>query len=387
MIEFAVHQTDGLARAGTLATPRGDLQTPLFMPVGTRASVRTLTPADVRAAGGRMILANTYHLLLRPGPEIVAAVGGLHRFMAWDGPILTDSGGFQVFSLGGLRTISDDGVVFRSHIDGARVSLSPERAVAVQQALGADVIMALDQPPPPDADHTHARIATERTHRWLARCMAAQATDQALFGICQGGMHADLRRASAVAVAASGAPGCAIGGLSVGESKATMWQMLAASLAELPAAKPRYLMGVGSPEDLVQAVGQGVDMFDCVLPTRLGRNGALFTADGRVNITNARYARADGPVDPACACETCVTFPAAYLHHLFRAGELLGYRLASIHNISFLTRLMAQARAAILERRFSTFASVFLARYRVTSEAVRIEQKSRWASRRARTDH
>lgn len=383
MISFSLHHADCAARAGTLHTPRGDVATPVFMPVGTRATVKTLAPADVHAAGGRMILGNTYHLLLRPGPEIVAEAGGLHRFMGWEGPMLTDSGGFQVFSLGGLRTITDDGVVFRSHIDGAQMSLSPERAVVVQEALGADVIMALDQPPPPDADHAHARAATERTHRWLARCLAAQSTEQALFGICQGGMHADLRRQSAAVIAASGTPGCAIGGLSVGESKAVMWQMLDASLSELPAEKPRYLMGVGSPEDLVQAVGRGVDMFDCVLPTRLGRNGALFTPDGRVNIRNARFARDFGPVDGGCDCEACTGFTAAYLHHLIRCDEILGYRLASIHNIRFLTRLMAQARAAILDGRFSSFAAALLTRYRVTSEMVRMEQKAKWTNRSA----
>jgi queuine tRNA-ribosyltransferase len=381
LISFTLERTDGRARAGTLRTPHGDVLTPVFMPVGTQATVKTLTPADLRGAGVGMILGNAYHLLLRPGPETVREAGGLHRFMAWDGPILTDSGGFQVFSLGHLRRISDDEVRFRSHLDGAELVLSPERSVAVQEALGADVIMAFDEPPPPDADRAHAERATERTHRWLARCLAAQSTDQALFGICQGGMFDDLRHASAAEVAASGTPGCAIGGLSVGEEKAVMWAMLDASLSGLPADKPRYMMGVGSPEDLVEGVRRGVDMFDCVLPTRLGRNGALFTADGRVNIRNARFARHFGPVDPECDCEACTVFTAAYLHHLFKADEILGCRLATLHNVRFLTRLMAAAGQAIAAARYGAFADGFLTRYRPTDEAVRAEQKMKWAAR------
>jgi queuine tRNA-ribosyltransferase len=381
LISFTLQHTDLRARAGVLLTPHGDVETPVFMPVGTQATVKTLAPWDVRGAGASIILGNAYHLLLRPGPEVVRAAGGLHQFMAWDGPILTDSGGFQVFSLGHLRRIADDGVVFRSHIDGAELRLSPEESMAVQEALGADVIMAFDEPPPPDADRDHAARATERTHRWLERCLAAQRTEQALFGICQGGMFADLRRESAAFVAQSGTPGCAIGGLSVGEEKALMWAMLDASVAELPADKPRYLMGVGSPEDLVEGVRRGVDMFDCVLATRLGRNGALWTPAGRVNIRNARFARDFGPVDPDCDCETCRAFSAAYLHHLFKAEEMLGYRLASVHNIRFLTRLMISARAAIAAGAYDAFADGFLARYRATDERVRTEQKAKWAAR------
>jgi queuine tRNA-ribosyltransferase len=384
MITFAVEAADGAARAGVLRTPHGDVPTPLFMPVGTQATVKSLTPAELREAGAGMILANAYHLLLRPGPALVQAAGGLHRFMAWDGPILTDSGGFQVFSLGRLRRVTDEAAVFRSHIDGSEHVLSPERAVAVQEALGADVIMALDEPPRPDASRAEAEAATARTHRWLERCLRAQTTEQALFGICQGGMFADLRRASAAAVAASGTPGCAIGGLSVGEEKAVMWAMLDASLAELPAAKPRYLMGVGSPEDLVEAVRRGVDMFDCVLPTRLGRNGALFTPDGRVNIRNARFARCFEAVDPVCDCAACAVFSAAYLHHLFRCEELLGYRLASIHNVRFLTRLMGVAREAITHGAYGQFADAFLSRYQATDERTRAEQRRKWAARLTR---
>jgi len=381
MISFTLEHTDGRARAGVLHTPHGEVRTPMFMPVGTQATVKALAPGDLRAAGAGMILGNAYHLLLRPGPEIVREAGGLHRFMAWDGPILTDSGGYQVFSLGHLRRIADEEVVFRSHIDGAEHALSPERSVAVQEALGADVIMALDEPPPPDADRERAARATARTHNWLERCRAAQRTDQALFGICQGGMFADLRRESAAFVASSGTPGCAIGGLSVGEEKEVMWAMLDVSIAELPAAQPRYLMGVGSPEDLVEGVRRGVDMFDCVLATRLGRNGALFTAEGRVNIRNARFARQFQPVEDGCDCETCRTFTAAYLHHLFRAEELLAYRLATVHNVRFLTRLMERMRAAIAGGRYDAFADRFLERYRTTNERVRAEQKAKWAAR------
>ena len=381
MLSFTLQHIDGRARAGLLHTPHGDVETPVFMPVGTQATVKTLAPWEVRAAGASIILGNAYHLLLRPGPELVREAGGLHRFMGWDGPILTDSGGFQVFSLGRLRRIADEGVRFRSQIDGAELALSPEDSVTVQEALGADVIMAFDEPPPPEADRDHAARATERTHRWLERCRAAQRTDQALFGICQGGMFEDLRRQSAAFVAAAGTPGCAIGGLSVGEEKAVMWAMLDASVAALPGDKPRYLMGVGSPEDLVEGVRRGVDMFDCVLATRLGRNGALWTPDGRASIRNARFRRQFGPVDLDCDCEACRHFSAAYLHHLFKAEEILGYRLASVHNIRFLTRLMASARAAVVAGAYDAFADGFLARYQTTDERVRTEQKAKWVAR------
>jgi queuine tRNA-ribosyltransferase len=372
-------------RAGVLTTPHGEVPTPAFMPVGTQATVKTLTPADLREIGARIILANAYHLYLRPGAERVAAFGGLHGFMAWHGPILTDSGGFQVFSLGGLRTIDDEGATFRSHIDGSLHRLTPEDVVRVQELLGADIIMAFDECPPADADREAARRATERTHRWAVRCIAAHRGDAALFPICQGGMFADLRRASARFIAELGQPGCAIGGLSVGESKALTWPLLEASVAELPAEKPRYLMGVGSPEDLVEGVSRGVDLFDCVLPTRLARNGALFTRDGRINIRNARFATLDAPLDPACDCPTCCTFSTGYLHHLFRCEELLAYRLATLHNLRFLLHLMEEIRAAILAGHFAAFADDFRARYRTVDEAVRLEQRERYAAARART--
>ena len=367
-------------RAGLLTTRRGDVPTPVFMPVGTQATVKTLTPTELRELGARIILGNSYHLYLRPGFERIAAFGGLHRFMAWDGPILTDSGGFQVFSLGGLRTVSDDGVTFRSHLDGSLHTLTPESVMRVEERIGADIIMAFDACPPGDADRETARLATERTHRWAVRCAEAHSTDAALFPICQGGMFADLRRDSARTIAALDLSGCAIGGLSVGESKALTWPMLEASVAELPAAKPRYLMGVGSPEDLIEGVRRGIDMFDCVLPTRLARNGALFTPDGRVNITAARFATVGVPLDAECDCATCATFSAGYLHHLFRCGELLAHRLASIHNLRFLVRLMERTRAAILSGAFESFADDFLVRYRPTDETVRLDQRRRYSA-------
>jgi queuine tRNA-ribosyltransferase len=373
-------------RAGLLSTPHGEVSTPVFMPVGTQATVKTLAPADLREVGATIILANSYHLYLRPGVARIAAAGGLHRFMAWDGPILTDSGGFQVFSLGGLRKLDDEGATFRSHLDGSEHRLTPESVMRAEERIGADIIMALDECPPADADRAHAEAATERTHRWAARCREAHATESALFGICQGGMFSDLRRRSAAAIAALDFPGNAIGGLSVGESKGLTWPLLEASVSALPDAKPRYLMGVGSPEDLVEGVRRGVDMFDCVLPTRLARNGALFTPDGRVNIRAARFAAQDTPLDADCDCSTCRTFTAAYLHHLFRCEELLGYRLATVHNLRFLIRHMERMRAAILSGSFDAYAADFLARYQTVDEAVREEQRRRWTAARAGKD-
>jgi queuine tRNA-ribosyltransferase len=382
MFRFTLHTGERGPRTGLIETAHGTVRTPAFMPVGTQATVKALHPADVRATGAEILLCNAYHLMLRPGTDLIARAGGLHGFMRWDAPILTDSGGFQVFSLGHLRRVTDQGAVFRSHIDGSQHELTPEKAMAVEEALGADIIMAFDECPPADADRAQAQAATERTHRWAERCITAHTTEQALFAICQGGMHADLRRASAEFIAGLDVPGCAIGGLSVGESKETTWAMLDASVAPLPVQKPRYMMGVGSPEDLIEAVRRGVDMFDCVLPTRLGRNGALFTMDGRVNVRNARFAEELGPVDPECDCPACTEFSAAYLRHLFAAEELLGHRLASQHNIRFLVRLMEQARAAIEQGRFEEFATGFLARYRPANEQARFEQRAKWEDRR-----
>ena len=381
MFRFTLLQGERGPRLGRMETPHGVVETPAFMPVGTQATVKALSPQEVQQTGAQILLCNAYHLMLRPGTDLIARAGGLHGFMRWDGPVLTDSGGFQVFSLGHLRNVSEDGVTFRSHLDGSLHQLTPERVMAVEEALGADIIMAFDECPAAGVERTEAERATERTHRWAERCVAAHQGEQALFAICQGGMYADLRAASAAFVAGLDVPGCAIGGLSVGETKATTWMMLDASVGPLPIHKPRYMMGVGSPEDLIEAVRRGVDMFDCVLPTRLGRNGALFTADGRVNITNARFATLLEPLDPDCDCVTCRQFTAAYLHHLFKAEELLGYRLATIHNIRFLVRLMEGARSAIGAGTFSSYADAFLGRYRPAGEETRLAQRRKWEAR------
>ncbi|MBI2866926.1 MAG: tRNA guanosine(34) transglycosylase Tgt, partial [Chloroflexi bacterium] len=321
----------------------------------------------------------TYHLMLRPGADIVREAGGLHRFMAWDGPILTDSGGFQVFSLARLRNITDEGVLFRSHIDGAERFLSPQDAIHIQEALGADIIVALDHCPSYGDAPASVHEATERTHRWAAICQQVhQRRDQALFGIVQGGFDAGGRRRSAEAIAALDFPGYAIGGLSVGESKALELELLEAAVERLPSDRPRYVMGVGSPEDLVEHVARGIDMFDCVLPTRIARNGALFTPEGRANLRNARFRRQFGPVDETCDCYACRTFSAAYLHHLFRCEELLAYRLATIHNLRFLLRHMACMRNAIRNGTFAVFRRDFLSRYKPVDEDVAREQQRKW---------
>jgi queuine tRNA-ribosyltransferase len=356
----------------------------MFMPVGTVGSVKGVSPDELRRLGAGVILGNTYHLMLRPGEGLIRDLGGLHRFCRWDGPILTDSGGFQVFSLGHLRNVDDDGVSFRSHIDGSPIRLTPERAVGVQEALGSDILMAFDEPPPPDSDLSDAEEATERTHRWAERCLRAHSGPGSLLPICQGGMHSDLRRTSAAFVAGLGADGNAIGGLGLGESKRVTWEMLEASVEHLPADRPRYVMGIGAPDDLLNAIERGADMFDCVLPTRLGRNGAVFTSIGKLNLRNAGLARRDEPIEDGCDCESCATFSLAYLHHLFRCEELLGYRLASIHNLRFLVRLMEQAREAILAGRFAAFHEDFGSRYRPPDEAVRSEQRRRWRAAHSR---
>ncbi len=364
-------------RTGLIETAHGAIRTPAFMPVGTLATVKSLEPAEVRATGAEILLVNAYHLFLRPGHDLIRRLGGVHRFMDWDGPVLSDSGGFQVFSLARLQKVTEEGVRFRSHIDGSEHFYAPETAMEVQVALGVDIAMPLDHVLAPDADLDAARDAAERTIRWYERC-ADFAGAPATFAIVQGGVHPDLRRWHARELASREAPGYSIGGLSVGETKAEMLTMLEIVTAELPEDRPRYLMGVGSPEDLVNAVARGVDMFDCVLPTRLGRNGSLFTADGRANIRNARFAEDPEPVDPSCDCHTCTRFSAAYLHHLFRNDELLGYRLASIHNIRFLVRLTEQMRSAIGAGTFDRFAASFLAGYRSVDETVRAEQKAKW---------
>ncbi|HLA65401.1 MAG TPA: tRNA guanosine(34) transglycosylase Tgt, partial [Candidatus Saccharimonadales bacterium] len=324
--------TSGLARLGTLTTPHGSIDTPQFMPVGTQATVKSLTPGDLHAAGVQIILANTYHLSLRPGHERIARLGGLHRFMGWDGPILTDSGGFQVFSLAHLARVDDDGITFASHLDGTPQRLTPERAIEIQEALGSDIAMAFDQLVDATLPPAEVGAAMERTHRWAERCLAAHARpEQALFGIVQGGVDADLRRRSVAAVADLPFDGIAIGGLSVGESKSEMAATLGVVAEALGAdRRPRYLMGVGTPPDLLAAVTQGIDLFDCVLPTRVARNGQLWTSLGRLNLRNARFLDDPTPPDPECSCEACLNHSRAYLAHLFRAEELLAYRLASV---------------------------------------------------------
>jgi queuine tRNA-ribosyltransferase len=370
------------ARAGELLTPHGAVTTPVFMPVGSQAAVKALTPDDVRDCGYRMVLANTYHLYLRPGAKVVEKLGGVHRFMGWPGAVLTDSGGYQVFSLSSLSKVTEEGVAFRSHIDGSSHFISPERAVELQQQLGADVIMVLDEPSPVGAEPESVRRAMERTHRWAGRCKNALTSGQQMFAIVQGGLSPDMRRESAETLAGMGFPGYAIGGLSLGEPKEAMWEIVELVAGMLPPERPRYLMGVGSPEDFVRAVGLGIDMMDCALPTRVARNGALFTADGRINITNAGFRLLDAPVETGCDCYTCRSFSAAYLHHLFRTGELLAYRLATIHNLRFMARLIEASRQAILSGRFEAFRDGFLARYRTTDEEVRLTQKRKWLEAR-----
>ena len=367
--------TDSQARLGRMTTPHGTVNTPAFAPVGTQATVKALDPRDLSDLGTELILSNTYHLYLRPGADVVADMGGLHEFMGWSGPILTDSGGFQVFSLAENRSVSAEGVLFRSHIDGSTHRFTPETVVRVQEQLGADIIMCLDECAEPH-DRAYNELALTRTHAWAARCRAAQRRDdQALFGIVQGGVFADLRQRSAEYLVGLDFPGYAIGGLSVGETKEQMHAMLEAAVPLLPADRPRYLMGVGAPEDLLECSARGVDLFDCVLPTRLARNAALFTRQGRINIRNASFARDGAPVDAGCLCYTCRHFSRAYLRHLFKAGELLAYRLATIHNVHFMLELMRDIRAAIAMGRFAEFKARFLAGYRVIPEAVRSENR------------
>jgi queuine tRNA-ribosyltransferase len=365
---FAVEKTDGRARAGRLTTPHGVVETPAFMPVGTAAAVKAVTRRDLEEAGAQIILANTYHLMLRPGDELVRDLGGLHGFTGWRGPYLTDSGGYQVFSLAKLRTLNEEGVLFQSHIDGSRHVLSPERSMEVQQNLGADIAMAFDECAPHPAPREAVEQATARTTRWAQRSREAhRREDQALFGIVQGGVHLDLRETSAREIAALGFPGNAIGGLSVGEPKADMQAVLSHLDPILPADKPRYLMGVGTPEDILEAVARGVDMFDCVLPTRNARNGQAFTSTGTVTIKQAQWTRDPAPLDAECGCYTCRHFSRAYLRHLYVAEELLAYRLLTLHNVHFYLGLMAAMREAIAARAFEAFRARFYARYAVSS--------------------
>jgi queuine tRNA-ribosyltransferase len=360
---FDLLKTDNSARRGRLHTPHGTVETPVFMPVGTQATVKGLTPAQVRDADASIILGNTYHLALRPGDELIAAMGGLHRFMGWDGPILTDSGGFQVYSLAPTRKIDDRAAVFRSHIDGALLELTPERAIAIQENLGSDIAMCLDECPPFGTAPDYLRVAVRRTLLWAVRCREAhRRPDQALFGIVQGGTDLELRGRCAEELAKLDFPGYALGGFSVGETPEQMTAVLGPAADLLPRGKPRYLMGVGRPEDLLAGIAAGIDLFDCVLPTRNGRNASAFTAAGPLRLRNACHKRDPAPLESGCQCYTCRHFSRAYLYHLFLAKEMLGPTLLSLHNVAFYCRLMAEARRAIEEGRFAEFRAARLAR-------------------------
>lgn len=379
---YELHAQDGAARRGVFTTPHGPIAMPAFAPVGTQATVKTLTPDELHSLDVDIILSNTYHLHLRPGEDIIAELGGLHQFMAWDGPILTDSGGFQVFSLAHKRSLDEDGITFRSHIDGSRHRFTPEAVIRIEELLGADIIMPLDICPTPD-NRREVERAVELTNAWAVRAKQAHSrADQALFGIVQGGIFPDLRRQAAEFLTALDFPGYAIGGLSVGETKEEMYATLSAVVPLLPVDRPRYLMGVGTPEDILEAVARGVDLFDCVLPTRVARNGGLLTREGRINIRNARFARDPNPIEPGCTCYTCQRFSRAYLRHLFKAGEILGLRLATIHNIHFMEQLMKDIRTAIQEGRFYQFKDEFLSRYRISDQEARHKNKVAYRQRR-----
>jgi queuine tRNA-ribosyltransferase len=358
MFAFQLAATDGSARAGVFATPHGPLETPVFAPVGTQATVKALTPRQLDDLGAMLVLANTYHLYLRPGDDIVAEFGGVHGFMGWSRPMLTDSGGFQVWSLSKIRKVDDNGVTFRSHLDGSSHLFTPERSIEIQQNLGADIMMCLDELSDPD-DYDYLKTAIQRTHRWAARCRAAWTTcdRQALFGIVQGGIYDDLRAQSAQALVAMDFPGYGIGGLSVGESKQDMYRTLEMLTPLLPDDRPRYLMGVGTIADLIEGVARGVDIFDCVLPTRLARHGAALTQHGRLNMKNAAFTRDHAPLDEGCDCYACQHFTRAYVRHLVQSGEMLAATLLSIHNLRLLVRLARDMRAAILAGHFAAFAA------------------------------
>ncbi len=365
---FSVEATDGAARATTLQTAHGPVQTPMFMPVGTKASVKALDPRELQELGARIVLGNTYHLHFRPGEELIAELGGLHRFMGWDGPILTDSGGFQVFSLLDTARVDDDGVTFRSVYDGAAARFTPESAMGVQRALGSDIAMCFDECPPGGAPREAVARAVQRTGAWARRCRDTEpAPGQLRFGIVQGGVDLELRRRSAEEIVALGFDGNAIGGLSVGEDREATFAVTAATAQLLPVDRPRYFMGIGDPEGILRVIAAGVDLFDCVLPTRLGRTGSALTWEGRLNLRNARFARDPGPLDADCACSTCTRFTRAYIRHLVSQDELLGLRLLTLHNVSFLIALCGSARAAIIEGRFAAFLDAALTRLPRTS--------------------
>jgi len=353
--------------------------TPAFLPVASQGTVKTLIPEELKDIGTTIILGNTYHLYLRPGIDVIEKLGGLHKYMGWDGPILTDSGGYQVFSLARLCRVTDDGVTFRSHIDGSEHHLTPELVIDFQQKLGADIIMVLDECPAINASTAKVHEAVDRTSRWAERCRKHhKSPGQLLFGIVQGGIFSELRQQSAAAITSLDFPGYAIGGLSLGEAKEQTWSMVDETMPFLPVDKPRYLMGVGSPEDIIEGVSRGIDLFDSALPTRVARNGALFTLQGRVNIRKAAYKAKEKAIDADCDCYTCRTFSAAYIQHLFKCEELLAYRLATIHNLRFIIRLMQKIESAIQQGTFAAFKNDFLSRYQVTDEEIRLAQKQKW---------
>jgi len=368
MFQFTITAKNDRARTGIFTTPHGDLITPVFAPVGTQATVKTLTPEHLKDINATLVLSNTYHLYLRPGDELVRDLGGLHKFMQWQRPMLTDSGGFQVFSLSQTRKINDDGVTFKSHIDGSMHRFTPEKSIAIQENLGADIVMAFDECSDPN-DKAYSAIAMDRTHRWAERSLKAHTRpDQALFGIIQGGVQADLRTASAKFIASLDTPGIAIGGLSVGETKQEMHDMLDIVTPLLPENKPRYLMGVGTPEDLINGVLRGIDIFDCVLPTRLARHHSAFAPEGRLNLMNASFARDESPIDETCDCYACKTFTRAYIRHLIVAKELLAGTLLSIHNLRALIRLVEQIRVYIAEGTFESHVPELLKQWHGNAE-------------------
>ncbi len=380
---FRLNKTEGKARLGELVIRGKKIETPVFMPVASQATVKTLTSDEIREIGFGIILSNTYHLYLRPGIETIENLGGLHKYMNWDGGILTDSGGYQVFSLSRLRKLTDEGVVFRSHIDGSEHLLTPELAIQYQESLGSNIAMVLDECPAHDESYDKTRLSMNRTHLWAKRCLDTHSRqDQVLFAIVQGGIYPELRRESAEYLTSLDFPGYAIGGLSVGEPKEVTLEVIDATVPYLPEDRPRYLMGVGSPEDLFESISRGIDMFDCVLPTRVARNGSLFTPKGRVNISNARFSKMEGPVDPECNCYCCRTLSASYLHHLFNTRELLAYRLATLHNLTFIHNLVKNIRSSIAGGTFDSYKQEFLSGYRITDEKVRTGQKEKWLKAR-----
>jgi len=377
IFKITAKSNTGAARVGSLSTIHGSVNTPIFLPVGSQATVRTLTTGEMQEIGVKMILCNAYHLYLRPGIDVIGKAGGLHCFMNWHGPILTDSGGYQIFSLSSFRKVTDEGVVFRSHIDGSEHSITPEYSISMQETLGADIIMVLDVCPESTAGRDKLAMAMASTLRWAERCRSAHRDNgQHLFGIIQGGVYPDLRREAAEQITSLDFPGYAIGGLSLGEPKSLMWETVDTTVQFMPDDKPRYLMGVGSPEDIVEGISRGIDIFDSALPTRVARNGALYTREGRKNIRRSMHREDTGPVESGCGCFTCQNYTAGYLHHLFRCEELLAYRLATIHNLFFMQKLIEEARQVIAAGVFPDFKKRFLESYKTTDEEKRIEQKT-----------